>query len=85
MSDTRNITIAAEERDILTSPDYAISVAEEEYLAWREELAGEFVINDSVSALCRLVVALAEEVRSLRVFKRSVDEALNMGDGSYRP
>jgi hypothetical protein len=27
----------------------------------------------------------ADELKSLRAFKRSVDEALNMGDGSYRP
>lgn len=28
---------------------------------------------------------LAEEVESLRAFKRSVDDALNSGDGVYRP
>lgn len=28
---------------------------------------------------------LLKEVESLRAFKRSVDEALNSGDGSYRP
>ena len=31
------------------------------------------------------LIALRAEVESLRVFKRSVDEALNSGDGSYRP
>jgi hypothetical protein len=28
---------------------------------------------------------LEREVEGLRAFKRSVDEALNTGDGSYRP
>lgn len=28
---------------------------------------------------------LTDEVAGLRGFKRSVDEALNTGDGSYRP
>jgi hypothetical protein len=31
------------------------------------------------------VVYLREEVRGLRAFKRSVDEALNSGEGYYRP
>lgn len=28
---------------------------------------------------------LEERIRGLEAFKASVDEALNMGDGSYRP
>jgi hypothetical protein len=28
---------------------------------------------------------MAQELASLRAFKRGVDEALNSGDGSYRP
>lgn len=28
---------------------------------------------------------LWQEIESLRAFKRGVDEALNSGDGSYRP
>lgn len=31
------------------------------------------------------IVELTREVEGLRGFKRSVDEALNSGDGSYRP
>lgn len=33
----------------------------------------------------KLALSLAERVDSLQAFKRSVDEALNSGDGSYRP
>lgn len=28
---------------------------------------------------------LLEEIKGLRAWKRSIDEALNSGDGSYRP
>ena len=31
------------------------------------------------------LISLRDEVESLRAFKRGVDEALNSGDGSYRP
>jgi hypothetical protein len=37
------------------------------------------------SALYEAADVLANEIDSLRAFKRSVDEALNTGDGSYRP
>ncbi len=36
-------------------------------------------------ALWRENAELRREVESLRAFKRGVDEALNSGDGSYRP
>ena len=31
------------------------------------------------------IVALRERISSLEAFKSSVDEALNSGDGTYRP
>ena len=31
------------------------------------------------------ICTLLDEVEGLRAFKQSVDEALNVGDGSYRP
>lgn len=37
------------------------------------------------SRLAARVRALETEIESLRGFKRGVDEALNSGDGSYRP
>lgn len=40
-----------------------------------------FAPVDCVEAYERLL----EEVESLRAFKRGVDEALNSGDGVYRP
>ncbi len=33
----------------------------------------------------RLVEGLVREIEALEAFKRSVDEALNTGDGAYRP
>jgi len=33
----------------------------------------------------RIVPDIFKELESLRAFKRSVDEALNSGDGTYRP
>lgn len=35
--------------------------------------------------LADLLDEAANEIDGLRAFKRSVDEALNSGDGSYRP
>jgi len=43
--------------------------------AMRESPEGKYVLFKDV----------ATELESLRAFKRSVDEALNSGDGSYRP
>ena len=35
--------------------------------------------------LYRIAPVILKELESLRAFKRSVDEALNSGDGTYRP
>lgn len=46
---------------------------------------GEFVSAEIARELERELTAMQRELESLRAFKRSVDEALNSGDGSYRP
>lgn len=38
-------------------------------------------IHDAISEICKL----RARVKALESFKRSVDEALNSGNGSYRP
>jgi hypothetical protein len=35
--------------------------------------------------IANLLDEAADEIDNLRVFKRGVDEALNSGDGAYRP
>ena len=60
-----------------TTLEKAIADVETEVAGWRDEPI--VVINTST------LTALEAECESLRAFKRSVDEALNTGDGSYRP
>ena len=43
------------------------------------------LMDERLAAAQARVEALRQEVEGLRAFKRSVDEALNSGDGSYRP
>lgn len=38
-----------------------------------------------ISRLAKEILALREELNSLRRFKAGVDAALNTGDGTYRP
>ena len=45
----------------------------------------ELVTAEEVSAYVHKIVELTKRIEGLLSFKRSVDEALNSGDGSYRP
>jgi hypothetical protein len=53
----------------------------EEHLA-RKELAA---LESSLAQAQAVVEALRTELEGLRAWKRSIDEALNSGDGAYRP
>ena len=47
--------------------------------------AGMDALDAHIAALTRQNEALQREIDGLRRLKASVDEALNMGDGVYRP
>lgn len=47
---------------------------------WREDRLASVIVK-----LAEEVIFLRDEVDSLRAFKAGVDEALNSGDGVYRP
>jgi hypothetical protein len=52
----------------------------------RRECQREMALWRALYDVCsRERVSLCDEVDGLRAFKRSVDYALNSGDGSYRP
>ena len=51
----------------------------------RELIACNAEWNERYQRMLATEKELRAEIRSLRGFKASVDEALNMGDGSYRP
>ena len=57
------------------------------YRGMEGELVGNVFIRLDDGRVVSLKVESVEfpEVISLRAFKQSVDEALNTGDGSYRP
>lgn len=82
-----HIALTDEQQRVLSDPAYARRTVAETWAEWKESdpMIGEAVINADVRALCEIIWALAARVESLQGFKRSVEEALNMGDGSYRP
>lgn len=59
-----------------------IAVLEEER---RSGIEYRTVLKDLTEFQKAKIAALENEVAGLRAFKRSVDVALNSGDGSYRP
>lgn len=50
-----------------------------------EALVANARAGSQLSALRLELNDAHQQIRSLRAFKQSVDEALNIGDGSYRP
>lgn len=56
-----------------------------DYLELKTRQASDPVVRENARRAWDSLVALRNERDSLRAFKRGVDEALNSGDGSYRP
>ena len=68
--------------DAMNELQQRITVGEAELEVCRGALDTKCV---ELTASLQREAALEIEVAGLRAFKASVDEALNMGDGSYRP